>query len=193
MIYLRASYVVLDHFEVLKVTQDTSVTGNIERYVLYFFLGPDAGTNYVVYRAIVDYDNIQTESKIFILAFDLFAKDNQLVSTNAPTVSSTPQLDIDIAYGYETISTETSDPNVAKVLSQISNKYGPLIKGSSLDKVESLELRNGKINYKITYLNPLTHASQKFIVYYDPAINKVLILNSVSLPSAQQFTQLSDS
>jgi hypothetical protein len=55
-----------------------------------------------------------------------------------------------------------------------------------------LELRNGKINYKITYLNPTTHASQKFIIYYDPVINKVLILNSVSLPSAQQFTELSD-
>lgn len=135
VIYLRASYVVLDHFEVLKVTQDTSFTGSTERSVLYFFLGPDAGTNYIVYRAIVDYDNSQAESKIFILAFDLFVKDNQLVSAKAPTVAATPQLDIDIAYGYETIDTEKSDPNVAKVLAQINNKYGPLIKGSSLDKV----------------------------------------------------------
>lgn len=155
-------------------------------------MGPDAGTKYIVYRAIVDYDNSQIESKIFILAFDLFINDNQLVSAKAPTVTATPQLDIDIAYGYEAIDNEKSDPNVAKVLAQINNKYGPLIKGSSLDKVESLELRNGKINYKITYLNPLTHASQKFLIYYDPVINKVLILNSVSLPSAQQFTELSD-
>jgi hypothetical protein len=50
-------------------------------------------------------------------------------------VAATPQLDIDIAYGYETIDTEKSDPNVAKVLSQINSKYGSLIKGSSLDKV----------------------------------------------------------
>ena len=81
---------------------------------------------------------------------------------------------------------------MAKVLAQITEKYEPLVKGSSLDKVESLELRSGKINYKITYLNPSTHKSQKFIIYYDPAINKALVLNSISLPSAQQFQQLSD-
>ncbi len=96
-------------------------------------------------------------------------------------------MDIDIAYGYETIDTSSDDPRVKNVQTQIEAKYQPLIKGSSIDKVESLELRNGKTNYKITYLNPNTHLTQKFIVYYDPAIDKVLVLNSVSLPSAQQF------
>ena len=96
-------------------------------------------------------------------------------------------MDIDIAYGYETIDTSSNDPRVKNVLTQIEGKYQPLIKGSSVDKIESLELRNGKTNYKITYLNSNTHLTQKFIVFYDPAIEKVLVLNSVSLPSGQQF------
>lgn len=169
------------------MSQDTSITGNIERFVLYFFTGPDAGTNFIVYRAIVNYDNSLSESKIFILAFDLFIKDNRIVGSKPASAANAPQFDVDIAYGYENVDKETSDPNVAKVLAQITAKYEPIIKGSSLDKVESLELRSGKINYKITYLNLTTHNSQKFIVYYDPVINKALVLNSISLPSAQQF------
>ena len=27
-----------------------------ERYIIYFFIGPEPGENYLVYRAIVDYD-----------------------------------------------------------------------------------------------------------------------------------------
>ncbi len=108
-------------------------------------------------------------------------------------MSSDPQLDIDIAFGYQTINQELvdADKNIKNVLDQISAKYGPLIRSSTLDKIESLELKNGKINYKITYINTKNHLSQKFIVYYDPVINKVMILNSISLPSAQQFQELS--
>lgn len=145
-----------------------------------------------MYRAIVDYDNSFSESRIFILAFDPFIQNNQLVSSKPVNAAAESKLDIDIAYGYETIDTQKSDPNVAKVLAQIASKYEPLIRGYSLDKVESLELKSGKINYKITYLNSVTHLSLKFIVYYDPKINKVMILNSVNLPSAQQFQELSD-
>jgi len=82
------------------VSQDTSITGNIQRFVLYFFTGPDAGTNFIVYRAIVDYENSFSESKIFILAFDLFVKDNQLVGLKPINAVSAPKFDIDIAYGY---------------------------------------------------------------------------------------------
>lgn len=174
------------------MSQDTSITGSIERFVLYFFTGPRAGTNYIVYRAIVDNDNNLSESKIFILAFDLFIKNNQIVGSKPASAVNAPRFDVDIAYGYENVDKETSDPQVAKVLAQITAKYEPIVKGSSLDKVESLELRSGKINYKITYLNPTTHKSQKFIVYYDPLIDKALVLNSISLPSAQQLQQLSD-
>lgn len=129
---------------------------------------------------------------MFILAFDLFIRDNKLIDTVAVNTVSEPQLDIDIAFGYETIDTHSNDPNVAKVLAQITSKYESLILGSTLDKVESLELKSGKVNYKITYLNSTTHLSQKFIVLYDPAINKINLLNSINLPSAQQFQELSE-
>jgi hypothetical protein len=159
---------------------------------LYFFIGPEVGTTYTVYRAITDYDNSLSESRIFILAFDLFIQNNQLATTTPPSAITETKLDVDIAFGYEAIDTQTTDANVAKVLAQITSKYEPLIRGSTLDKVESLELKSGKINYKITYLNSATHLSTKFIVYYDPKINKIMILNSVNLPSAHQFQELSD-
>ena len=138
---MRASYAILDHYEVLKVSQDTSANANIERFVLYFFLGPAAGSNYTVYRAIVDYDKSETEAKIFILAFDPFVLNNALVS-NAPIEAevATQKLDIDIAYGYEPIPVEKakSDKNVGSVLAQIANKYESLVRSSTLDKVEAL-------------------------------------------------------
>lgn len=109
--------------------------------MLYFFLGPDAGSNYTVYRAIVDYDNSETEAKIFILAFDPFVSNNALVSNaRMEDEVAAPKLDIDIAYGYEPIPVEKakSDKNVGNVLAQITNKYDSLIRSSTLDKVEAL-------------------------------------------------------
>ena len=56
-IYLRASYVVLDNAAIIKISQDTSYIANkVERYVLYFFIVPELGHNYTVYRAVVEYD-----------------------------------------------------------------------------------------------------------------------------------------
>lgn len=51
-----------------------------------------------------------------------------------------PKLDIDIAYGYETIAIEAakSDKNVGSVLAQISSKYEALVRSSALDNVEAL-------------------------------------------------------
>ena len=44
VIYLRASYVVLDKAAVIKTSQDISYNANgKERYVIYFFLGPEPG------------------------------------------------------------------------------------------------------------------------------------------------------
>jgi len=62
------------------------------------------------------------------------------------------------------------------------------MKNKVLDSIEVLELKNGKLNYKITYLDSKTHLSLKFMIYYDPNIQKVLVLNSVNLPSSQQFS-----
>ncbi len=54
-----------------------------------------------------------------------------------------------------------------------------------------MELKNGKLNYKIMFFDPITHLTVKFIVYYDPSINKVMLLNTVNLPSSQRFEELS--
>lgn len=89
----------------------------------------------------MDYDNSETEAKIFILAFDPFVLNNALVNSGPIEAEvAAPRLDIDIAYGYETIPVEKakSDKNVGSVLSQISSKYQSLVRSSTLDKVEAL-------------------------------------------------------
>lgn len=56
-IYLRASCVALDNAAIIKISQDSSYTVNkVVRYVFYFFVAPEVGQNYIVYRAVVDYD-----------------------------------------------------------------------------------------------------------------------------------------
>ena len=62
------------------------------------------------------------------------------------------------------------------------------MKNKVLESVEVLELKNGKLNYKIIYTDSATHLSLKYVIYYDPIIRKVLILNSINLPSSQQFS-----
>jgi hypothetical protein len=98
-------------------------------------------------------------------------------------------LDVDVAYGYETISLETTttDKNVKSILHQINSKYELLTKDKSLQSIEVLELKSGKLNYKITYLDPVTHLTLKFIVFYNPTFDKILLLNTVNLPASQQF------
>ena len=55
-----------------------------------------------------------------------------------------------------------------------------------------LELKSGKLNYKIIYFDPTTHLTVKFMVYYNPTFQKVLLLNPVNLPSSQKFEELSE-
>lgn len=200
IIYLRASYVLLDNAAVIKVSQDISYTANNqERYVLYFFSPPQPTSNYTIYRAIVDYDATTEETRVLILAFDLYIQNNELVGnavqSTEKTLSEAQNWDVDIAYGYETInlSAAESDHNVKTIVTQIGSRYSELIKNKTLQSIEVLELKTGKLNYKIVYLNPVTHLTVKFIVYYDPTLKKVLLLNTVNLPSSQQFQELSDS
>ena len=76
IIYLRASYIALDNAAVIKVSQDISYNHkDKERYVLYFFIAPEAGSTYKVYRAIVDYDETTDETRVLILDFDLYISD----------------------------------------------------------------------------------------------------------------------
>jgi hypothetical protein len=193
---LRASYVILDNAAVIKVSQDISYTAEgKERYVVYFFVAPEAGQTYIIYRAIVDYDASTEETRIIILAFDVYIKDNKLVSTTPVESEAKDQsLDVDIAYGYENVSLSAveTDRNIKNIIGQIEQKYATLIKGKSLYAIEMMELKNGKLNYKIIYFDPVTHLTLKFIVFYNPVFQKILLLNTVNMPSSQQFQELSE-
>ena len=67
----------LDNAVVIKTSQDISIT-NKERHVIYFFIGPEPGQDYIVYRAIVDYDETTEETKVMVLAFDVHIKDSKI-------------------------------------------------------------------------------------------------------------------
>lgn len=133
-----------------------------------------------------------------ILAFDIYIQDNKLLGgesgSTEKAVEEAQKWDVDIAYGYEAIelSAAETDPNVKTILSQIDSRYAPLVKNKILESIERLELKTGKLNYKILYLDPISHLTLKFIVYYDPILRKVLLLNTVNLPSSQQFQELSE-
>jgi len=79
-----------------------------------------------------------------ILAFDKYIIDNAIVSSvsaNSKTqIKPTAKLDIDIAFGYEKIELgqTTTDKNLQTIISQINNKYAPIVKTKILDSVESL-------------------------------------------------------
>jgi hypothetical protein len=79
VLYLRVSYAILDNSAVIKISQDSAFTGDVLRYVLYFFIAPQKNSNYQVYRAIADYDTTTPEARIFIIAFDLFISNNALL------------------------------------------------------------------------------------------------------------------
>ena len=194
---MRASYVVLEKAAVIKASQDTSNTANNkERYVIYFFVAPEQGEPKVVYRAIVDYDETTEETRIMILAFDKYIQDKKVLipGEKEKPLPSTLNLDVDIAYGYENVSLSTinTDKNIKNILGQIDTKYSKLTKGKTLEFIEVLELKSGKLNYKIIYIDPVTHLTVKFVVYYNPKFEKVLLLNPVSLPNSQQFEELTD-
>lgn len=145
IIYLRASYVLLDNTAVIKVSQDISYNANNqERYVLYFFSPPQPTLNYTVYRAIVDYDATTEETRVLILAFDLYIQNNDLVGNavqnTEKAIAEAQNWDVDIAYGYESInlSTAESDQNVKTIVSQIGSKYSELIKNKTLQSIEVL-------------------------------------------------------
>lgn len=193
MVYLRASYVLLDNSAVIRVSQDVTRSGDTLRYVLYFFLAPLPGEHYQVYRAVVDYDTTTSETRIFILAFDSYVRDNAVVAVGEAAVAS-KTLDVDVAYGYEKmeLAAAETDRSVQTVVKQIRGKYGELTKGKSLETVEWLELKSGKSNYRITFLDPLSHQSSKFVVFFDPTLQKTLILNSITPPSPSSELSESD-
>lgn len=86
-----------------------------------------------MYRAIADYDTTTPESRIFIIAFDLFIQNNTLIGQ----VVTTPTFDVDIAYGYEqlNLSLATTDQNLIVVLHQINLRYNIMVQNKNLSQI----------------------------------------------------------
>jgi len=87
-----------------------------------------------------------------------------------------------------------TNTNIQNIISYISLKYGSVVQNKSIFKVEELELSDGRLNYKIIYsVNGSTSASDqfKFVVFYQPSLDKVLVLNTINLPQNSQYNQLS--
>jgi hypothetical protein len=122
---------------------------------------------------------------------DPYIQNNKIVGNNTAEqqVVINKPLDVDIAYGYQSVQVNqqllTSQQDL---FDQIKAKYLKLIANKTLTAVQQLPLASGKVNYKITYTDAATQQLIKFIVYYDPSVKKVLLLNPISLPSPQQFT-----
>ena len=127
-------------------------------------------------------------TKYKVISFELYVNNNQLVSTKDSLESDT-----DIAYGYNLIDLAVvpSDSNVQNVLKEINRKYKDLVNGCEPSKVEYLELKDGRINYKIILSDPTKNLEYKFIVFYQPILKKVLVLNSINAPTSNDYTQLS--
>lgn len=73
-----------------------------------------------------------------------------------------------------------------------NRKYPQLTSAKTLTSVEQLPLKSGKINYKLGFTDSVTNAKVKFIVFYDPLLKSILLLNPVSLPNNDLFVELSD-
>lgn len=99
----------------------------------------------------------------------------------------------DIAYGYRTVDLETlsEDRDLKHVLDYINNRYKELVADNNINKIEELKLFDGRINYKIFFHDSSKGSDFKFIVFYQPSIEKVMVLNSVNFPSHSQYNQLS--
>ena len=122
--------------------------------------------------------------------FDLFITNGQ-ITTNVKDLST--QDDTDVAYGYTIVSLDSvaSDKNIQFVLKYLSNRYKEPISNADLSKIEQLRLFDGRVNYKIVYKNTRTQSEFKFVIFYQPLLQKVLILNTVGLYQQSQYNQLS--
>ena len=176
------------------MTKDTSVKDG-ERYVYYFFTPPIHGREYGVIRSVVDIKIVDGQEKIFIVGFDeIISKgETKIISYDSQIKPTVKDLDTDIAYGYEVIelSTISLNANVQIILRQIQTKYGSVIRSLTLQSVEVLELKSGKLNYKFIYVNSENGSIQRIMVYYDPFTQRVIVLNRVTPVGHAQFEELS--
>ena len=192
--YLRAEEPIIENAAVLRIIQGQN-TPTVVRWIIYFFREVTIRNqpSFELYRAIVDYNKQTPENRFFVISFVLFAQNGQLVNPPNSVVDQSLTDDTDIAYGYTTVSLANigSDPNIQGVLNYLNQRYKSVIQGMNVSNVETLKLLDGRINYKIVYSDPVTSSQYKFVVFYQPALQKVLVLNSINIPHLSQYNQLS--
>lgn len=187
--FLRAKYTIIKNAGGLRIVKSTKTT-TIQRFRVYFF-NEKANSNYELYRAVLDYNTETVQTKFIVVSFELYANNHQL-STQPSVADQSVQDDTDVAYGYVLIDLETisSNKNIQNILRHLNTKYHEIVYSKNVTKIEELKLFDGRINYKIVYRDPATLSEFKFIVFYQPQLEKVLVLNSVNLPHHSQYNQL---
>ncbi len=124
-------------------------------------------------------------------SFELYANNHQL-AIKPVTQDEGLKDDTDVAYGYITVDLASinTNPSIQKILAHLNNKYRQIVLGKNVTKIEELKLFDGRINYKILYRDPVELSEFKFIIFYQPQLDKVLVLNSVNLPHHSQYNQI---
>lgn len=185
--YLRGKYYIIHNSGIIRIVSQPK-TSTVHRYKIYFF--KQIGSNYHVYRAVVDYSTDLPQEKVNVVSFILYINNNEITGANAPKDTSLTE-DTDMAYGYKLIDIQTisDNQNVKEVISFINNRYADAVVGMNVRKVEELILADGRINYKIIYNSK--DSEFKFIIFYQPTLKKVLVLNSVNLPQHSHYNQMS--
>lgn len=187
--YLRAKYSIIQNAGGLRIVRSTK-TSNVQRFRIYFF-SEKPNNNYQIYRAVLDLNTETVQNKYFVASFELYADNHQLASK--PVIQDEGlKDDTDVAYGYVTVDLAliNTNPSVQKILNHLNNKYRQIVLGKNVTKIEELKLFDGRINYKILYRDPVELSEFKFIIFYQPQLDKILVLNSVNLPHHSQYNQL---
>lgn len=191
--YLRSTYSIVHRAGVIRVLQAPRTTG-VRRYKVYFYkeTPQNAASPYEIYKAVVDFSSETPENRIKVIEFGLYAHSRQ-VSSDSSISDLGLDDDTDIAYGYKTINIEDLSQNVDTqyVLKYIDSRYKDVVADKKVKKIEELRLFDGRVNYKIYFQDVNTGAEFKFVVFYQPALQKVMVLNSVNLPTHSQYNQLS--
>lgn len=116
---------------------------------------------------------------------------NNGVSTNVvlekTNPSDVPNI-INAAYGFEKLSMAIAAkrPDIQTIEAEIQRRYPEFVAGETVSEIESLELKNGKINYIFRY------KTAYFTIYWDSLTQRIIFLNEVSGVSRTEFTGVKD-
>ena len=178
VLIIRTNYHIVMNSEVIRIL-NTFDTVNIKKFVIYFFVSLPDG-QYKVYAVTVEYNSQITGSPYKVISIVLVIETGIIVNT---TISTTENPEVSIAYGFEpvNIADASNDETISMIEREIKVKYQSTLRGQSIREIEKLELKNGKVNYKIRYDNVY------FIVYYDTLLQRVLLLNAITSHTNTQY------